>query len=119
MLRGSAAPSAREPVASAGVHAIARSGAPVNALNPKVALFFVAFLPQFVDPHAEIPAVQVMLLGLWVNLTGTLVLLGIGIASARVSADVGRVAWVSRAARWIGATTMGVLAVRLLVADRR
>lgn len=39
-----------------------RQGVVVNALNPKVAVFFVAFLPQFVDPaHAVVP--QVALLG--------------------------------------------------------
>ena len=39
-------------------------GVLVNALNPKVALFFLAFLPQFVDPAAAHPALQVAFLGL-------------------------------------------------------
>jgi threonine/homoserine/homoserine lactone efflux protein len=37
-------------------------GVVVNALNPKVAVFFVAFLPQFVDPAAPV-APQVLVLG--------------------------------------------------------
>jgi threonine/homoserine/homoserine lactone efflux protein len=40
-----------------------RQGVVVNVFNPKTALFFLAFLPQFVDPHASIPP-QVALLGL-------------------------------------------------------
>ena len=36
----------------------------VNILNPKVALFFLAFLPQFVDPAAAVPAAQILCLGL-------------------------------------------------------
>jgi len=57
----SAAP-ASKPTPS-GYGAIFRQGAVVNLLNPKTALFFLAFLPQFVDPaHALAP--QLLALGL-------------------------------------------------------
>src|SRR5262249_30272822 len=36
----------------------------VAAFNPKTALFYVAFLPQFVDPSRGSPAVQTLVLGL-------------------------------------------------------
>ena len=39
-------------------------GVVVNVLNPKTALFFLAFLPQFVDPHRGSAALQIALLGL-------------------------------------------------------
>lgn len=41
-----------------------RQGVVVNTLNPKTALFFFAFLPQFVDPRAGSPAAQMAFLGL-------------------------------------------------------
>jgi threonine/homoserine/homoserine lactone efflux protein len=39
-------------------------GIVVNVLNPKTALFFLAFLPQFVDADAAHPALQIAVLGL-------------------------------------------------------
>jgi threonine/homoserine/homoserine lactone efflux protein len=41
-----------------------RQGIVVNVLNPKAALFFVAFLPQFVDPSRGPAWAQILLLGL-------------------------------------------------------
>lgn len=41
-----------------------RKGILMNLLNPKVILFFLAFFPQFVDPAAESPVLQMLLLGL-------------------------------------------------------
>lgn len=38
-------------------------GMVVQLLNPKIAIFFVAFLPQFVDPARGAVAVQILLLG--------------------------------------------------------
>jgi threonine/homoserine/homoserine lactone efflux protein len=46
-----------------------------NILNPKVAIFFLSFLPQFIDPQSTYLQEQIALLGLWFNMQGTLILI--------------------------------------------
>ena len=48
-------------------------GVVTNVLNPKVALFFLAFLPQFVDVRTSGAQWQILFLGVWFDVSGTIV----------------------------------------------
>jgi threonine/homoserine/homoserine lactone efflux protein len=95
--------------------AIFRAGFITNVLNPKVALFFMAFLPQFVDPSAQSKLTAFLFLGAVFMFNGTLWCLilvwGASAVSRRFRATASAGALVRRAA---GAMFVG-LGVKLAV----
>ncbi|MGN6394983.1 MAG: LysE family translocator [Mucilaginibacter sp.] len=52
-----------------------KQGMLTNILNPKVAIFFLSFLPQFINPASSYFKVQLFTLGAWFDVQGTIVLI--------------------------------------------
>jgi threonine/homoserine/homoserine lactone efflux protein len=69
---------------AAALRTVFLQGFLTNVLNPKVALFFLAFLPQFVDPAAPSKALAFVFLGCVFNVNGTLWNLFVAWSAARV-----------------------------------
>jgi len=90
-----------------------------NALNPKVALFFLAFLPQFVAADAPSKPLAFLVLGVVFTINGTVVNIGYAWFAAGVAGLLrggGRwTPWIKRA----GGTLFIGLGVRLALADAR
>jgi threonine/homoserine/homoserine lactone efflux protein len=104
-------------------HKVFWQGALTNALNPKVALFFLAFLPQFITPGASNQAAAFLLLGALFNVGGTAVNIVVALLASGVRERLARSAsgsgnrvgaWLQRAA---GALFVG-LGLKLALTTR-
>ena len=83
-------------LAPAGLRTIFLQGFLTNVTNPKVALFFVAFLPQFVAPDSDSKALAFLFLGAIFNFNGTLWNLLVAWLAARAAGGLRRSAAMAR-----------------------
>ena len=104
-----ASPVRLSPAAPQRLRRIFAQGFATNALNPKVALFFLAFLPQFIDPDAPHKAFAFVLLGCIFNFNAALWNLSVAWTAARIAGRIGdtrgMLVWINR--------TIGVVCIFL------
>ncbi|HUP28887.1 MAG TPA: LysE family translocator [Usitatibacter sp.] len=121
-LRLALSPLARGAIGSAGPRlsplSLVWQGVLSNVTNPKIVLFFFAFLPQFVDPGSAHPTRDLVFLGVLYAAMALPVKAGVGLAAGSLSERVLRnpaaLAWVNRAS---GAVLVG-LGLRLAATER-
>ena len=116
-VRWSAPAGAPPPCEDKSLWAIFRGGFLTNVLNPKVAIFFLAFVPQFIAPDAEHKALAFVLLGTLFNINSVAINSGWALAAAWMA----RSDLVQRGMQWLdrvaGAMFIG-FGLRLALAER-
>lgn len=88
-------------IAPLPLSSIFRQGLLTNVLNPKVALFFLAFVPQFIAPDSSDKALAFVVLGSIFNVNGTLWCLALAAFTAGASS---RIRLPARAGLWLNRT---------------
>jgi len=96
-----------------------RQGLLTNLLNPKVIVFILAFLPQFVDPALGHVGVQIFVLGIIFGIPGSTALVFVALAGGHIGAAFRAHPFAAKAIGWISGTLIGGLAIGLLVAHRK
>lgn len=91
-------------------------GVGVNLLNPKIVMFFLTFLPQFVSVNDPEASQKLLFLGLYFLALGIPTCAALIFMAERFTAAIRRSPRVMRAIDWTFAGIMGAFAVRLLFA---
>jgi len=107
-----------ERIGTTGLLRLYRRGIIMNLTNPKVSLFFLAFLPQFADPERGPLPLQLILLGVAFIVATILVFGGIALLAGTLGAWLQRSATVQRALNWLAGTVFVGLALSLVLARR-
>lgn len=101
-----------------GVWRAMREGILVEALNPKTAAFFLAFIPQFVSPAQGSVALQFIVLGIISVGLNTLIDIGVAFAASRIRAGAASRPNLIRRMREGAGVAMALLGIGLVFARR-
>ncbi len=93
-------------------------GIVMNITNPKVSIFFLAFLPQFVNPDRGRLTLQLMSLGGIFIIATLLVFGGIAVLGGSLGEWLNRSPRAQRIINWIAGTVFAALALKLITTDR-
>jgi len=95
-----------------------RRGFMMNVVNPKVGLFFLAFLPQFISQNAGSISMQMFLLGLVFMLQAVVIFSAIGYLSGSVGDVLLKRPGIAKYFAWLSASVFAALGLKLALAER-
>ncbi len=90
-----------------------------NVLNPKIAIFFLAFLPQFVDKGSPQVTLQMVILGLTFACFGLCFLLAVGYSSGTIGSWLTRRPQYARVLQRLAGGILIGLGIRLALTERQ
>lgn len=105
-------------VPKAGLRKVFFQGVASNVLNPKIALFFLAFLPQFVHPSTGSVAGRMLVLGLTFTLLALVIFNVIAYFSGSLGELLGRKPAFANVLRWFTGSVLIGLGLRLAIPGR-
>jgi threonine/homoserine/homoserine lactone efflux protein len=94
-------------------------GLTINLLNPKIILFFVTFLPQFVSPTDPNASGKLLFLGLFFLVISIPMVIPLILGAERISGFLKRSKRATRVFDWVFASVMGGFALKLLATQAR
>jgi threonine/homoserine/homoserine lactone efflux protein len=93
-----------------------RNGLLMNLMNPKVALFFIAFLPQNIDKDSTTPIpVQLMILGLLFTAQAFFWFTGLGYFAGTIGRGIQSNPQLMRGLPWISASILFLIGISVLI----
>ncbi len=98
--------------------ALFKRGFIMNVLNPKVAMFFLAFLPQFITPGSGSFPLRMLLLGLIFMVQAVIIFCLIGFFSGSIGNFILARPRVAKYFDWLTAGVFASLGIRLALAER-
>lgn len=115
--RGGASVKTTAEISSTNNWRIFRNGAFVSIFNPKISLLMLALLPQFVDPAAQNPELQIAAMGAMHALTAGIVHTHLILFSSGISRRLKKSGKVQAAMRWATGTVFLGFGARLALSD--
>ncbi len=91
----------------------------VNLLNPKVIIFFVTFLPQFVSPNDPEAAKKLLFLGLYFTVVNIPVCFTLILFAEQIAKLIKRSPTTTSFVDWLFAGVLGAFAVKLVLTEAR